>query len=124
MQRRVERNRPIKNALTACDLAPPYVKFLSRCAGLSRLRLFWINADTALPDKSARMVLFRHQLSAAAGESGHVPDTAKLPVPAESHDLAIPVAWPVGASQLAIAHEVVRRDKDVEVRSDWVVSAK
>ena len=70
------------------------------------------------------MVIFRHQLSAAAGESGQAPESAKLPVPAERHDLAIPAAWPIGASQLAIAHEVVSRDKDVEVRSDWVVSAK
>lgn len=61
-------------------------------------------------------------MNAAGGVSQ---ETARLPVLAEARDIvATAAAWPVGASQLAIAHEVVRRDKDVEVRCDWVASAK
>jgi len=57
-------------------------------------------------------------------------DTARnLPAIAERHDLVsipapIPAAWPTGASQLAIAIEVVRRSNDVEVRRDWVAAAR
>ena len=68
------------------------------------------------------MVMYRQQLDTQATEPSK---TVHLPALAERHDLvAVPAAWPVGASQLAIAHDVVRRGNDVEVRSDWVASAR
>jgi hypothetical protein len=69
------------------------------------------------------MVLYRHHISAQTAES---PATVgNLPAPAERHDLVpVPAAWPVGTSHLAIAAEVVNRSIDIEVRSDWVASAK
>ncbi len=71
------------------------------------------------------MMFYRSQLSAPARS-----DTVhNLPAVAERHDLvsipvAIPAAWPAGASQLAIAIDVVQRSNDVEVRRDWVASAR
>ena len=74
------------------------------------------------------MVLNRSQPSSPAlpAHSGAVPN---LPAVAERHDLvsmpdAIPAAWPAGASQLAIAIDVVHRSNDVEVRRDWVAAAR
>jgi len=68
------------------------------------------------------MATYRHQPSA---QEPVVSDSGRMPLLVEARDLVpVPAAWPVGASQLAIAHEVVRRGHDVEVRSDWVVSAR
>jgi len=68
------------------------------------------------------MMTYRHQTS---GQEPVVSDAGHLPMLVAARDLVpVPAAWPVGASQLAIAHEVVRRGHDVEVRSDWVVSAR
>lgn len=68
------------------------------------------------------MVIYRPQPEVPAAEPAKA---VHLPALAERHDLvAVPAAWPVGASQLAIAHDVVRRGNDVEVRSDWVASAR
>ena len=82
----------------------------------------WINAGAANPNQMAPMVIYRQHPSAPAAEQAK---TVHLPALAERHDLvAVPAAWPVGASQLAIAHDVVRRGNDVEVRSDWVAPAR
>lgn len=82
-------------------------------------------------ESNGRMMFYRHSArvqAAAAAEAG-----SHLPALAERHDLvavptalpaAIPAAWPTGASQLAIAHDVVRRGNNVEVRSDWVAPAR
>ena len=71
------------------------------------------------------MVFYRSQPSAPVQS-----DTVRnLPAVVERHDLvsipaAIPAAWPTGASQLAIAIDVCQRTNDVEVRRDWVASAR
>ena len=85
--------------------------------------LRWINTGAANLNLMRAMVLYRHQESGqAAGSSQTV---SNLPALAERHDLVtVPAAWPAGASQLAIAHDVIRRGNDVEVRSDWVASAR
>ena len=82
----------------------------------------WINARAAISTQIARMMMYRHRTN---GQAAAVSDAGHLPALVEARDLVpVPAAWPVGASQLAIAHEVVRRGHDVEVRSDWVVSAR
>ncbi len=92
---------------------------------MSRRVLFWINALATNSTQMGCMMVHRHQFSGQPAESGTV---RNLPALAERHDLvtapAVAAAWPVGASQLAIAHDVVRRHNDVEVRSDWVASAR
>ena len=74
------------------------------------------------------MVLYRSQPSSPAQTAQPEP-VHNLPAVAERHDLvsvpaAIPAAWPAGASQLAIAIDVVHRSNDVEVRRDWVAAAR
>lgn len=74
------------------------------------------------------MVLYRSQPSSPAQPAQSEP-VRNLPALAERHDLvsvtdAIPAAWPTGASQLAIAIDVVQRSKDVEVHRDWVAAAR
>ncbi len=74
------------------------------------------------------MVLDRSQPSAPAQPAQPEP-VHNLPAVAERHDLvsvpaAIPAAWPSGASQLAIAIDVIQRSNDVEVRRDWVAAAR
>ena len=69
------------------------------------------------------MMIYRTQPSVQAPV---VSDAGYLPVIAQTREVTpVPAAWPVGVSQLAIAHEVVCRDRrDAEVRHDWVVSAR
>ncbi len=84
--------------------------------------LRWINARATNSNQNANMVIYRQQRDPQATEPAKA---MHLPALAERHDLmAVPAAWPVGASQLAIAHDVVRRHNDVEVRSDWVAPAR
>ena len=85
----------------------------------------WINAGATDSVQLGSMVLDRSQPSSPAQ---HEP-VHNLPAVAERHDLvsipaAIPAAWPAGASQLAIAIDVVHRSNDVEVRRDWVAAAR
>ena len=89
----------------------------------ARRKLRWIKARAVKSNQIVDMVIYRHQVDAPAADlSKAVPNPPAL---AERHDLvSVPAAWPTGASQLAIAHDVVRRSNDVEVRSDWVVSAR
>ncbi|MBI2716813.1 MAG: hypothetical protein HYX37_20555 [Rhizobiales bacterium] len=88
----------------------------------------WINAGATDSVQGSSMVLDRSQLSSPAQPAQ--PDAVhNLPALAERHDLvsvpaAIPAAWPAGASQLAIAIDVVQRSKDVEVHRDWVAAAR
>lgn len=90
---------------------------------MPQLSLSWINIRAANSNLMGAMVLYQHQQGGqVAGSSQTV---SNLPALAERHDLVtVPAAWPAGASQLAIAHDVIRRGNDVEVRSDWVASAR
>ncbi len=105
---------------------------LRRCAALRNFaeasralpgaNLRWINARATNSNQSAHMVIYRQQRDTQATEPAKA---VHLPALAERHDLvAVPAAWPAGVSQLAIAHDEVRRHNDVEVRSDWVAPAR
>ena len=88
----------------------------------------WINAGATDSVQLGSMVLDRSQPSSPAQPAQSEP-VHNLPAVAERHDLvsipaAIPAAWPAGASQLAIAIDVVHRSNDVEVRRDWVAAAR
>jgi hypothetical protein len=90
--------------------------------------LRWINAGATDSVHVNSMVLHPSQPSSPAQTAQSEP-VQNLPAVAERHDLvsipaAIPAAWPAGASQLAIAIDVVQRSNDVEVRRDWVAAAR
>ncbi len=95
--------------------------------------MLWINARATGFESYGVMVIYRHQQMSSPAQAAQ-PDSARnLPAVAERHDLvsipapipaAIPAAWPAGASQLAIAIDVVQRTNDVEVRRDWVAAAR